>query len=197
MNLCVYAGTFNPIHTAHLIIAQFVKDEIGVDRVLFIPACLPPHRDKDIADSHHRFEMVKLAIADNESFDISDIEFQRQGKSYTYLTIQELYNNYPDIEGKINFIIGTDAFAHIDKWYESEKLVKMVKFVIFPREQNFDEKSFFDKIKLKEIDYQIVNAPVIDISSTLIRSRLKEGKSIKYLVNNQVESYIHQHKIFE
>jgi nicotinate-nucleotide adenylyltransferase len=91
MKLCVFQGTFNPIHNAHLNMAQYVIDNFGFDKILFIPAAKPPHKTYDENFSIHRLNMVKIAVEGNEHFDVSDIEYKRNSKSYTYLTIQELY----------------------------------------------------------------------------------------------------------
>ncbi|OGI00011.1 MAG: nicotinate (nicotinamide) nucleotide adenylyltransferase [Candidatus Melainabacteria bacterium GWF2_37_15] len=171
MKLTVFAGTFNPIHIAHLIIAESVRDTMSCEKIMFIPSYNPPHKENDLADAHHRFNMVKLAIADNPYFEISDIEFKMQGISYTINTIRKLYEEIPDIEGKINFIIGTDAFKEINSWHESEELVKLVNFVIIDRAD-------------------------INISSSYIRERIKKGQSIKYLVSESVKEYIYGHKLY-
>ena len=123
MKLCVFQGTFNPIHNAHLRVAKYVLNKYDFDKLLFIPAYKPPHKKYDDNMSIHRLNMVKLAIEDehNSKIEVSDIEYKREGKSYTYLTICELYKKY-EIEGKINFIIGTDAFKDIENWYEADKL---------------------------------------------------------------------------
>ena len=133
MNLCVFQGTFNPIHKAHLKMAHYALDTYNFDKILFIPAYIPPHKESDTKLAKHRLEMVKLAIQDTDRFEVSDIEYKSERPSYTYLTALELYKNF-DIEGKINFIIGIDAINQIDSWYEAEKLKKMLKFIVFPRE---------------------------------------------------------------
>jgi len=194
--ICIFSGTFNPVHTAHLIIAQAIKEEIGADKVLLIPAFIPPHRDNDIAPPEDRMNMLKLAVAGNPDFEVSDIEYRRGGKSYTYLTVSEIIKTYTNSE--IDFVIGTDAFAHIDSWYEAEKLVKLVKFIIIPREENFNSVRFFEKIKLRdEINYEVVKIPFMEISSSYVRSRIKSGKSVKYLVPQAVEEYINEHNLFK
>ena len=150
MKLCVFQGTFNPIHNAHLRVGEFLADKF--DKILFIPAYQPPHKSVELNMTSHRFEMVKIATENNNKFEVSDIEYKRGGKSYTYLTICELYNLY-QIDGKINFIIGTDAFRHIESWYEADKLKKLVKFLVFVREDKFDI-SEYDVLKKKGYDFE-------------------------------------------
>lgn len=196
MNLTIFSGTFNPIHTAHLIIAETVREEIGTNKILFIPAFCPPHREKDLVSPDNRLNMVKLAVADNHCFDVSDIEFTRGKKSYSYLTVKELINTNPDLTGKINFIIGSDAFNFIDTWYEVEKLAKLVNFIIVVRPGNIEIKKLFENIQLKNFDFQIVKTPLLEISSSYIRKKIKEKKSIKYLVPKSVEKYIYKNKLY-
>ena len=171
MNLTVFAGTFNPIHIAHLIIAESVRDSMNCEKILFIPSYIPPHKENNLADAYHRFNMVKLAIADNPYFEVSDIEFRMKNTSYTINTIRKLYEEMPDIEGKINFIIGTDAYKEINSWHESEELLKLVNSVVIDRAD-------------------------INISSSYIRERISKGQSIKYLVSESVKEYIYEHKLY-
>lgn len=195
MKLCVFQGTFNPIHTAHLRVADYVADKYDFDKVLFIPAYNPPHKNIDTKNSQHRFNMVQLAISNNPKFEISDIEFKREGKSYTYQTILELYNKFK-IEDKIYFLIGTDAFKHIENWYETDKLKKLVKFILFAREDNCDI-SKYDYLKEKGYNFEFQTLPFKDISSTNLRSRIKNGKSIKDFVTKEVEDYILKNELYK
>lgn len=196
MNLTVFAGTFNPIHIAHLIIAESVRTELNTDKILFIPSFIPPHRNSDIADAAHRLNMVKLAIKTNPYFEVSDIELKLQGISYTFNTIQELYRQNSEIKSKINFIIGADAFNNIESWYKYEELAKLINFIVLARPKSKDIKEIINNLKLKDFSYKFVEAPRIDISSSFIRQRVKEKKSVKYLVTNEVESYIQENRLY-
>ena len=194
MSLTVFAGTFNPIHIAHLILAESVKTFLDAKKILFIPSYIPPHREAELAPAEHRLEMVKLAIANNPAFEASDIEFKLKGKSYTFNTIKHLYQQYPDIKGKINFIIGTDAFLQIDSWYKAEELADLVNFIVLSRKGSLVMET--KNIKTENITYQIIEAPMIDISSSYIRQKIKNNESINYLVRDNVKKYIHQHKLY-
>jgi len=169
MKLCIFAGTFNPIHKSHLKMAQLALDNYEFDKILFIPAYNPPH--KNTALSEDRYNMVKLAIQNYPKFEISDIEYKREGKSYTYLTVLELYKRY-NIEGKISFIIGKDAYEKFDTWYEAEKLKKLIDFVVFDRTDG-------------------------DISSSKVRERIKAGDTITDLVPKEVGDYIERHGLYK
>ncbi len=193
MKLCVFQGTFNPIHNAHLKMAEYILQNYGFDKILFIPAYKPPHKDYNLKMSEHRFKMVQLAVSSNPKFEISDIEYKNDRISFTYLTIQELYKKY-DIKDKINFIIGTDAFEKIDSWYETDKLKELVDFIIFVRQNELDKNRFQH---LKGYNYKFAQMDFEDISSTQIRDNIKTGKSIKNLVPEQVERYIRENELYK
>lgn len=195
MKLCVFQGTFNPIHNAHLRVAQDVISCFNFDKLLFIPAYNPPHKSADLSFSFHRLNMVKLAIQNNPKFEVSDIEFQRGGKSYTYLTIKELYNRY-DVDGKINFIIGTDAFEKIESWYEVDELKKLVKFIVFVREDKF-EISRYDYLKDKGFEFEFQSLSFQDISSTELREKIAKDEDIAKYVVQEVKDYIERNGLYK
>lgn len=195
MKLCVLQGTFNPIHNAHLAMANFVKANYDYDTVLFIPAYKPPHKEFDDDMANHRFQMVKMAVSGECGYGISNIEFQNERFSYTYFTIEELYKRYK-IEGKMGFIIGFDAFREITEWFETDKLKKLVHFIVFPREGEIDK----DRLSLlyyKGYEYTIANMKPIDISSTKIRENLEQGIPISGLVPPVVSEYIRENGLYK
>lgn len=195
MKLCVFQGTFNPIHNAHLGAAKYIIEKLHYDKVIFIPAFRPPHKDYKENYSIHRLNMVKLALEGNPHFIVSDIEFKRCDTSYTYMTICELYKSFA-VEGKIKFIIGTDAFKRIESWYNADELKKLVDFIVFIRENNFNPEEF---INLKEKGYSFEFMPMEfnDISSTEIRERIKDGRSVTGLVPEKVEEYIKENELYK
>ncbi len=195
MKLCVFQGTFNPIHKVHLQVAKFALENYEFDKVLFIPAYLPPHKEVDKSLAQHRYNMVKLAISDVDGFDISDIEYKREGRSYTYLTILELKKIY-NISDKVNFLIGTDAFEKIDTWYETDKLKEHLHFIVFPRCNNFKE-SDFDKFKNMGYDFEFSPMDYIDVSSTEVRDNINNKKSIEGLEIPRVVEYIKENGLYE
>lgn len=195
MKLCVFQGTFNPIHNAHLRLAEDVVSRFDFDKLLFIPAFNPPHKSADLDFSHHRLEMVKLAVKSNPKFEVSDIEFRRDGKSYTFLTIKELYDLY-NIEGKIHFIIGTDAFEKIETWYEVDKLKELVKFIVFVREDNFDILRY-DCLRDKGFDFEFQSLPYHNVSSTGLREKIACGEDIEFYVTQEVKEYILKYGLYK
>lgn len=195
MKLCVFQGTFNPIHRAHLQVAEYVYKNFDFDKILFIPAYKPPHKDYTPGMALHRFNMVKLAVENRYNFDVSDIEYKSEEKSYTYLTIKELYKKYP-VDGKINFIIGTDAFEKIETWYETDKLKELVDFIVFRRTNNFSPQNY-NYLKEKGYNFIFADLEFCDISSTQLRSRITNGERINDIVTEEVEDYIKKHGLYK
>lgn len=182
----ILGGTFNPPHLGHLIIADQVMTQLGLDRVLFMPDATPPHVDRKLAiDANDRVNMVADSIASNENFGLELTEVQRGGLSYTYDTMLELTQKHP--ENKYYFIIGGDMVNYLPKWQHIDELVKLVQFVGVRRE-NYPVDSPYPVLW--------VDVPLIDISSTMIRSRVKHGQSIKYFVTDQVAKYIKERQLY-
>ena len=192
MKLCVFQGTFNPVHNAHLRVADFVCKKLGYEKIMFIPAYIPPHKDCHIESALHRLNMLKLATEDNPDFIVSDIEYRRQGKSYTIYTVRELYKKY----GKINFIIGTDAFNNIKSWYLADELKKLVKFIVFQREDKIDFLRY-DELVHDGYDFEIQSLSFEDISSTRLREMIKIGEDTSTFLPKKVEEYIKTNGLYK
>lgn len=180
MRVCIFPGTFNPIHSAHLRMADFAVSHYGFDKVIFIPAYIPPHKDINSNLAGHRFNMVKLAIEDNPHFEISDIEYHMEGKSYSLITVKKIIETY-DIQDKVNFLIGTDAFEKINSWYRIDELKKLVHFIVFPRGVKISRKEGFD--------YELAPMDFLDISSTELRK--KNNSTIE-----KVKEYIEKNDLY-
>lgn len=195
MKLCVFQGTFNPIHNAHLAMANYVRNVYNYDTILFIPAYKPPHKEFDDAMSNHRFQMVKLAVSGESSFNISNIEFQNERFSYTYFTIVELYKRYK-VDDKIGFIIGEDAFREITEWYESDKLKDLVQFIVFPRGKEVD-KDRLSLLHYKGYKYTLAQMPPIDLSSTALREKLEKGLPVVASIPSVVLEYIKENGLYK
>ena len=190
MKLCIFPGTFNPIHRAHLKMAEYVVEHFGFDKILFIPAYNPPHKECKVCE--HRLKMVELAIKDNLHFELSDIEYKREGKSYTYLTILELYKNF-EIDGKINMIIGTDAFEKIESWYETDKLKELVEFIVFTRENEPVDLEF---LREKGYNFKLAEMDFFDISSTELRNKIAVNECVDDIVTKKVKDYIEENGLY-
>ena len=182
----LYGGTFNPVHNAHLLVADQVGKALGLDKVLMMPDMIPPHVDKkDAIAAKLRVKMLQLAIQGNPFLGIELAEIQRGGVSYTYDTICELKQQHPEVD--YYFIIGGDMVDYLPKWYRIRDLLKIVNFVGV-RRQGAANKS----------DYPViwVDVPEIDFSSSDIRQRIHDGRSIKYMVPEKVEQYIKEHQLY-
>lgn len=188
MNICIFPGTFNPIHNAHIRMAEFALEEFGFKQIIFIPSYLPPHKNIDKNIAQHRLNMVKLAAAKNKKFEVSDIEYKSEGKSYSLITVKEIMKKY-NISGRLNFIIGTDAFVHLESWYRAEELKKLVHFIVFPR-RGENNKTMYEKYKNNNWDFEIVKFGYMDISSTDIRHKIKN-------VDKNVGEYIEQYGLYK
>ncbi len=197
MKLCVFQGTFNPIHNAHLHVANYALNKYNFDKLLFIPAYKPPHKEYEKNLSVHRLNMVKLALnfENNPKIQVCDIEYKREEKSYTYVTIQQLYKLY-NINGKIHFLIGTDAFKAIETWYETDKLKELIKFIVFERENNCNMDKF-NYLKSKNYDFICENLPFEDISSTQLRNIIKSNGNYDKFVNIKVKEYIEKNELYK
>lgn len=189
----LFGGTFDPIHTGHLIVGELIRDSLKLDRIVFIPAKKHPFKDnKFIANEMHRLKMIQLAIGDNERLTLSDIELNSDQVSYTIDTVQAIKQEYPDDGKEIYFLMGMDNLNQFHLWKEPETLVKKCKIVVFSRpgfEPDQEAKKFLP-------DIQIIQIPLLEISSTQIRNRVNHGQTIRYLVPPAVESYIVKNKLY-
>ncbi len=194
----IMGGTFDPIHYAHLATAEFIRENYNLDKILFIPSGDPPHKDSRVSNKKYRYDMCVLATNTNKDFIVSDIEINRPSKTYTVDTLKELKEIYPDSE--IYFITGADAICEIDTWKDVELNFKLATFIAATRPGISEIKSKEKIKKLKEkYSANILNVyvPSLDISSTYIRSQIRNEKSIKYLVPELVEQYIYNKQLYK
>ncbi|MEZ0536151.1 nicotinate (nicotinamide) nucleotide adenylyltransferase [Caldicellulosiruptoraceae bacterium PP1] len=187
LKIAILGGTFNPIHIGHLIIGQYVINKTDIQKVIFLPNGIAPHK-ANIVSSEDRLKMVELSIEENDKFIVSDYEIKKTTKSYTIETLKYFKEYYQEVY----FIIGSDNLYEVKNWYKSEQLLKENKFIVLPRIREKD--TIIDKIneltKDYNTDFLFIDMPIIDISSSEIRELIKQRKSIKYLVHWKVEDYI-------
>lgn len=183
----ILGGTFNPPHIGHLIIADQVRHQLGLEKIYFMPSANPPHQDeKKAIDAKHRLRMVELAIEDNTFFDVEKSEIDRGGKSYTYDTLVKLKEEHPDTE--YYFIIGGDMVEYLPKWYKIEALSQLVEFVGVDRPG-------YPIISPYSIIW--VDVPSMDISSTSLRKNLKMNCPVNYLIPEKTLNYIRQEGLYQ
>ena len=172
----VLGGTFNPIHLGHLLIAQDALEQAGLDRVLFIPTALPPHKPlAGNVSARQRLRMINLAIADDPRLTVDDLEIRRGGKSYSVETLAELRKRLPSVD--FYFIIGADSLADLPQWYQVEQLVRLCQFLVFAR-PGYPAKPVG---RLAGLRYQLFSTHPCEIASREIRERLASRQSIRYL----------------
>lgn len=192
MRTGIFGGTFDPIHIGHLMIAETIRTDFPLDRIVFIPAASPPHKFQIIGLPEKRFKMVQLAIRENPYFLISDIELRSSGVSYTIDTIQRLRKISKWQDDDLFLIIGADSLVEINSWREPDKILNDLKTLVVKRpgyDLNQVETKIFQKVTL-------VPTPMMDISSSAIRTRIRYGKSIRYWVHEEVEEYIRQEGLY-
>jgi len=199
----ILGGTFDPIHYGHLVIAEQVREALELDRVLFVPAGTPPHKqDEEIAASTDRAAMVELAIAGNPAFAISRIELERDGPSYTVDTVEELVDEAArrGVARDFFFILSSEALAGLHAWHEPVRLMSLCRLVVVPRpgaplpdtawlESHLPAGAGADRVVC-------VQTVPLAHSASDVRNRAAAGRSIRYLVPPAVEAYIREHRLY-
>ncbi len=198
MNIGVLGGTFDPIHRAHIIVAEETRARLELAEVLFVPTAETPLKeDSSISAVEHRVQMVCLAIADYPYFKLSTIEIDRPGPSYTVDTIARLRDEL-GAGYELFFIVGWDILAQLPRWKEPSRLIKMCHLVAVPRPGYPAPDLKFMEPKVSGLSQRVIlmDKPEIDISAVGIRSRVAQGLSIRHLVPEPVEKYIKQHRLY-
>lgn len=212
MKIGLFGGTFNPVHLGHLRAAEEIREKFGIEKTIFIPAHVPPHKKDAIVPAQHRFEMVRTALADNPCFAVSDIELQRQGNSYSFDTIGHFSREYGP-QAELFFIMGIDAFREIHTWKHYPEFFSFCNFIVMSRPGRYEpepEKNvpsdfagmftfnsdgrFYEHGSGHRIYFCRIS--LLDISSTGVRQAVREGRSVKYLVPDSVAGYILKHNLY-
>lgn len=211
----LFGGTFNPIHLGHLRAAEFVQEKFSLDQVLFIPSFIPPHKDStEVASPSHRLKMIELAVAPFSRFVASSIEIDAKGKSYSIVTLNKIKKHYP--QAQIFFILGIDAFLEIDTWKDYEKVLEKCFFIVISRpgycleeaekKLNKEYKKHMvklppsEKVKMDRFLFSrifLLPMEALDIASTEVRKKIRDGASLKGLVPDTVQAYIRKNKIYQ
>jgi len=211
----LFGGTFNPIHSGHIKAAEVVLELFSLDKVLFIPSFIPPHKESEkIVSPAHRFKMVELAIENNPNFIASPLEIEEKGTSYSILTLQKMRKFYP--KALFFFILGIDAFLEIDTWKNYERVLEQCKFVVISRSgydlgdaKNVLDKKYSSRIRdlsvTKDIgenldlSYEIFLVPfeALVVASTDVRNRLRKNLPISQMVPKRVADYIFENNLYQ
>lgn len=193
----IFGGTFSPIHNGHLMLAERAYSDYGLDEILIIPTGVSHFKDNTVIDKYQRLFMTQIAVADNAHFSVSTIEVDRPGNSYTYETLLTLKEANPDVQYYL--IIGADSLMQLEDWYKPDIIMSNVIILAAARDDVLTDDLQLKADELKErfgADIRILNFPLIEISSTEIRRRVKEGKSIKYMVPDAVIDYIEEQGLY-
>ena len=195
MRLGLMGGTFDPIHAGHLVIAEMARVEFALDRVLWVPAGDPPHKKGcTVTPQEHRYAMVLLATAGHPDFDVSRMELERGGHSYTVDTVEQLRRERPGDE--LFFITGADAILEILTWMRHQELIRACRFLAVTR-PGYDLQRLGAVLPPEYLtQISTLSAPGVDISSTEVRQRVRNGEAIRYLVPEPVEAYIRKHGLY-
>jgi len=195
----ILGGTFDPVHLGHLIIAEEVRSNVGLDKILFVPAGVPWMRENEgVSAGKHRLNMVDLAVKSNPHFQSSSIEIDRQGVTYTADTLETLREDL-DHEVELSFIMGMDVLEKFHLWKSPETVVELCSLVIVnrPGNQAVDVNEVVKKYPEAGAKLRIINVPRMEISSSEIRERVRQEKSLKYLVSEEVIEYIDQNNLYK
>lgn len=197
MRLGLLGGTFDPVHLGHLILAEQCREQCGLDEVWFVPSRLPPHkRETKISDGRARVEMLTFAVAGHPAFKVSRIELDREGPSYTVETLQQLV--VEDASRELYFLIGGDSLADLPHWREPRRILELATIVAAGRGRT--PLPPMDRIReeLGEAAARIecIEMPAVDLSSTDLRRRVRDGRSIRYMTPRAVEIYILEHGLY-
>lgn len=193
MKIGVYGGTFDPIHIAHLVIAEHAREQLGIDIVLFIPSYVPPHKKEvPVSSPQDRLKMVDLATRDNPHFQTIDFEIKQKGKSYTLYTLQHISEVFNVKRHELFLFLGADNYINFHKWKAPEAIYDMCRLAVADRPDISVEQipHQFDKVEW-------VYAPKIQISSSAIRNRRLNHQSIRYLLPNTVKEYIEYKNLYK
>jgi nicotinate-nucleotide adenylyltransferase len=199
MRLGLLGGTFDPIHYGHLLLAERCREECGLDRVWFLPSGQPPHKAVDgISPGQQRAEMVEFAIAGHPQFGVSRIELARSGRSFTVDTLREIHAEDPSRE--LYFLIGADSLADLPSWRDPAGIAELATIVAVNRGDR--PLPDLDGLRRRLGDtiaerVRLVAMPGIDLSSTDIRQRIREGKSIRFMTPRPCEVYIQEHGLYQ
>lgn len=187
MRIGIFGGTFNPIHFGHLVLAEQALEKLDLDKVIFIPSFYPPHKKSaDIASAAHRYNMVKLAIQGNARFKVSDIEIKRRGRSYSIDTLRQLKKIYP--KARLFFISGSDVSDQISRWKSINQILSLANFVLAKRPGY--------RLKKHNKNISVISITELDISSSMVRRKIKAKKSIRYLMPMRIYKYIKEKGLY-
>ena len=197
MRIGILGGTFNPIHNGHLYMAFEAMETLELDKIIFVPNYIPPHKEAYDRDPEDALKMLELVIEDYEDFQISTYELDKQGLSYTYETLDHFTKISPHDE--FFFIIGEDSYVNFSRWKHPERILSHANLIVFQRHGFHLEKSHETRelLKKQHANPIVLDSMILEISSSDIRRRAAENREIGFLVPSRVREYIHEHKLYK
>jgi len=204
----ILGGTFNPIHIGHIRGAISTYETFLLDKMIFLPTGIPPHKKDDVANAEYRYEMIRLTIEELEFCEVSRYEIDLNRVNYTIDSVRHFRKLYPDNE--LFFIVGTDAFYYLSTWKQYKELIELITFIVVRRPE-YETSIILNKYKnvvhFKEVEKKkkygaeprrvyIYTPPAFDVSSSMIRDKIKRGECIKYLVPEKVERFIFEKGLY-
>ena len=208
MRIGILGGTFNPIHIGHIRGAISTYETFLLDKMIFLPTGIPPHKKDDVANAEYRYEMIRLTIEELDFCDVSRYEIDLNRVNYTIDSVRHFRKLYPNNE--LFFIVGTDAFYYLSSWKQYRELIELITFIVVRRPE-YETSIILNKYKnvvdFKEIESKeryraeprrvyIYTPPAFDVSSSMIRDKIKKGECIKYLVPEKVEKFIFEKGLY-
>ncbi len=196
MKILLFGGSFDPIHIGHIEAAKKAIEKLNIDKVIFIPTNQTPLKSNNlVASNKDRYNMILRSIKENKKLDVSDYEIKKQDVSYTYNTVKHFKQIYKGDD--LYFLIGTDRVKDLEKWYNIDKLKNLITFIFVPRNKENLEEIIAKNDFLKKINYVILELPIIEISSSYIREKLKKNKNIDNLIDKNCAKYIEELNLYE
>lgn len=195
MRLGVLGGTFDPLHLGHLILAEYSREQLALERVLFVPAGQPWRKaDRTVSAAGHRLQMARLGTADNPALEVSGVEIERPGPSYTADTLEWLLTTGPG--ASLTLILGQDALLDLPHWVRPRRILELATLAVARRGGSNNSEEALRALPGLEERLVWLEMPRIDISASEIRARVRRGLSIRYLVPGAVEAYIREHGLY-
>jgi len=201
-SVALFGGSFNPIHIGHLIVARCVAEALSVSRLVLIPSRNPPHKNgDDLAPAEDRLEMTRLAVAGDSLFEVSDVEIRRSGPSYTFLTVSA-YRESLGPDARLYWVIGADTLPDLHSWYRIGDLMALCQ-IVTARRPGYEQPDLtalarvLPAERVQELQKLALRTPRIDVSASMIRQRVREGRSIRHLVPDAVNEYIGRQGLYQ
>jgi len=198
MRIGILGGTFDPIHYAHLAIAEEARTQLGLDWVVFVPAGHPPHKPHVvITPAHYRLGMLELALATNPHFLISRVDLERPGPCYTVDTLVVLQEEW-GAEAELWLIVGADSLLELRTWHHPERIIQLARLAVAPRPGNPLRRAELERSLPGLYErMRMIQAPLLEISGTDLRRRVREGRPVKYYLPEQVEAFIFEQGLYQ